>query len=116
MSVSPGAAVAGAALPRPVPPPPRLTCVEENTVRQIKSYVDGPRLRRGKILFWRLGRVRSYVRPFRAAHMAAGPDEVRGLGLNQSDAVITACRAARGPNPRFDRLASRCLITLAKLG
>src|SRR5208283_350394 len=37
MSVSPGAAVAGAALPRPVPPPPRLTCVEENTVRQIKS-------------------------------------------------------------------------------
>ena len=29
--------MAGAALPRPVPPPPRLTCVEENTVRQIKS-------------------------------------------------------------------------------
>ena len=29
--------MAGAALPRPVPPPPRLTCVKENTVRQIKS-------------------------------------------------------------------------------
>ena len=29
--------MAGAALPRPAPPPPRLTCVEENTVRQIKS-------------------------------------------------------------------------------
>ena len=35
--MSPGAAVAGAALPRPTPPPPRLTCVAENTVRQIKS-------------------------------------------------------------------------------
>ncbi|WP_281431676.1 IS4 family transposase [Methylocystis sp. H62] len=37
ISVSPGDAVAGAALPRPTPPPPRLTCVAENTVRQIKS-------------------------------------------------------------------------------
>lgn len=60
------------------------------------------------------GRVRSCVWP-PLAYMTAGPDEVRGLGLNQSDAVITACRSASCPYPRFDRLASRCLVTLAKL-
>src|SRR5271166_3252582 len=52
-----------------------------------KSYVDGPRLRRGKIPFWRLGRVRSYVRPFGAAPMAAGPDGVRGSGPYQDYAL-----------------------------
>jgi hypothetical protein len=46
--------------------------------------------------------------------MTAGPDEVRGSGLNQSAAVIAACCMARCPNPRFDRLASRCLITPCK--
>src|SRR5580698_3810468 len=36
MTVSPGAAVAGAAQPRPASPPPRLSSVFGNTVRQIK--------------------------------------------------------------------------------
>ena len=70
-----------------------------------ESYVDGPRLRRGKILFWRLGRVRSYVRPFRAAHMAAGPDEVRGTGPYQNYALMCALTYPGLPAPRLDRFA-----------
>ena len=57
-----------------------------------------------------------HVSGLRLRRVTAGPDEVRGLGLNQSLAVITACCMTRYPNPRFDRLASRCLVTLAKLG
>ena len=57
-----------------------------------------------------------HVSGLRLRRVTAGPDEVRGLGLNQSLAVITAWCMTRYPNPRFDRLASRCLVTLAKLG
>ena len=75
------------------------------TLSEQNSYVDRPRLRRGQILFWRLGRVRSYVRPFRAAHMAAGPDEVRGTGPYQNYALMCALTYPGLPTPRLDRFA-----------
>jgi len=43
-----------------------VTAREIQTDRDVQnSHMDGPRLRGGKIGFWRLGRARSYVRPFR---------------------------------------------------
>jgi hypothetical protein len=41
------------------------------------AYVDGSRMQEFFRLLWRIGQVQSYVRPFDAAHMAAGPDGVR---------------------------------------
>ena len=55
-----------------------------------------------------------HVSGLRWRRKAAGPDEVRGPGLNQIAADIAACLTARCPNPRLDRLASHCLVTLAK--
>jgi hypothetical protein len=62
--------------------------LHQNNLTTVKySYVDGSRLQGFLCLVWRPGRVRSYVRPFRAAHVAAGPDGVRGSGPYQECAL-----------------------------
>src|SRR5206468_331706 len=50
-------------------------------------YVDGPRLARLGSADDGSGRLRSYVRPLRAARMAAGPDGLRGSGPEQGSDV-----------------------------
>ena len=69
------------------------------------SYVDGSRLQGFLSRLWRLGRVRSYVRPFDAAHTAAGPHGVRGSGPYQKHALRCALRDPGLPDPRLDRFA-----------
>src|SRR5215472_648852 len=51
--------------------------VEPNTMAFQNSYVDGPRMQGISKRRWRNGQVQSYVRPFGAVHMTAGPDGVR---------------------------------------
>ena len=71
-----------------------------------KSYVDGSRLQG---FFWSLGdsgQVQSYVRPFDAAHMAAGPDGVRGSGPYQCCALRCALIFSGLPDLRLDRSPS----------
>ena len=107
---APGRAAGGNPRPRP--------STTESMFCFRKSYVDGPRLQGVRGSFWRPGRVQSYVRPVRAAHMAAGPDGVRGSGPYQNCALLDArCALIYSglPNPRLDRFAITCLFTLAIL-
>jgi hypothetical protein len=53
------------------------------------AYVDG--LMASIFRFERTGRLRSYVRPFDAAHMAAGPDEVRQSGALSALRALGSC-------------------------
>src|SRR5438128_627638 len=55
--------------------------------RARNPYVDGPRLARLGSADDGSGRLRSYVRPLRAARMAAGPDGLRGSGPEQGSDV-----------------------------
>ena len=57
---------------------------------------------------WRSGRLRSYVRPLRAAWMAAGPDGLRGSGPKHHGGVYAPKGFPGCSDPRFDRSPSCC--------
>jgi len=56
---------------------------------------------------WKDGRVQSYVRPFCAARMAAGPDDIRGLNPTHVGELDALTMPRVCPIPGFDRFASR---------
>ncbi len=66
---------------RPEANPRRSPVAESNSVRVcFGSCVDGSLLARIILRFVQAGRVQSCVRPVDAAHMAAGPNAIRGIG------------------------------------
>ena len=56
------------------------------------------------LTFCSIGRVRSRVRPFDAAGVAAGPNALRGSGPNRSPALDGAMTQTGSPDPRNDRI------------
>ena len=102
MTVSPGASVAGAAQPRPAPPPPRLPSVFGNTVRQIKlklSQIQGCRILISSLLQW--GETCYQNCPFKSPGNYARASSP-GVTVHGSRQVATSS-LARTDRPRNDR-------------
>ena len=57
--------------------PDTATRANKNLLTREARLENGPRMQGLSVRFWRHGQVQSYVRPFGAVHVTAGPDGVR---------------------------------------